>query len=87
MKDGENETALTVRADNTVLCNKISQVSVIQRADTGSADYGPHVSTDQVKLVAIAAGQNKRHGERNALLIEFLFDGCLRVSEALDGEL
>ena len=29
------------------------------------------------------AGQNKRHGERNSLLIKFLFDGCLRVSEAL----
>ena len=83
MTDGKNETALTVRADNTALRNKSIKVSVIQRAEAGAADYVPHVSSGQVKLMATVAGQNKRHGERNALLIKFLFDGCLRVSEAL----
>lgn len=83
MIDGKNETGLTVRANNTVLRNKTSQVSAIQRAEAGAMDYVPHVSTGQVKLMAIVAGQNSRHGERNALLIKFLFDGCLRVSEAL----
>lgn len=81
--DGKNETALTVRADNTALRNKTSQVTAIQRAVAGAADYVPHVSAGQVKLMAAVASQNKRHGERNALLIKFLFDGCLRVSEAL----
>ncbi len=81
--DGKNETALTVRADNTALRNKISQVSAIQRAEAGSADYVPHIRVGQVKLMAMVAGQNKRHGERNALLIKFMFDGCLRVSEEL----
>ncbi len=83
MTDGKNETALTVRARNTALRNKTSQVSAIQRAEAGAADYVPHVSVGQVKLIAVVAGQNRRHGERNALLIKFLFDGCLRVSEAL----
>jgi len=83
MTDGKNETALTVRADNTALRNKTSQVSAIQRAEAGAADYVPHVTAGQVKLMAIVASQNKQHGERNALLIKFIFDGCLRVSEAL----
>jgi len=83
MTDDKNETALTVRADNTALRNKTSQVSAIQRAEAGAADYVPHVSAGQVKLMAVGAAQNKRHGERNVLLIKFLFDGCLRVSEAL----
>ncbi len=39
MTDGKNETALTVRADNTALRNKTSQVSAIQRAEAGAADY------------------------------------------------
>ena len=83
MTDAKNETALTVRADNTALRNKSAKVTAIQRAEAGAADYVPHVSAGQVKLMAVVASQNRRHGERNALLIKFLFDGCLRVSEAL----
>lgn len=83
MTDSKNQTALTVRVDNTTLRNKTSQVSAIQRAEAGTADYVCHVTSGQVKLMAVVAAQNKRHGERNALLIKFLFDGCLRVSEAL----
>jgi len=81
--DGENETGLMVRSGNTPSCNRTSQVSAIQRAEAASADYVPHVTVSQVKALAAAAGQNRRRGERNALLIKFLFDGCLRVSEAL----
>jgi len=83
MAGGKNDVALTVQTDNTALRNKASKAAAIQRAVTGSADYVPHVSADQVKLMAAAACRRKRHGERNALLIKFLFDGCLRVSEAL----
>ncbi len=83
MTDAKNETALVVSPKTTTLYNKTSQVSAIQRAEAGAADYVPHVSAGQVKLMATVAGQNKRHGERNALLIKLLFDGCLRVSEAL----
>jgi len=81
--DSKNETALTVRAKTSAIYNKTSQVSAIQRAEAVAADYVPHVSVGQVKLMAVVASQNSRHGERNALLIKFLFDGCLRVSEAL----
>ena len=83
MTDSENETALTVRIDNTGLRNKTSQLSAIQRAEAGAGDYVPHVSAGQIKQMAIMAGQKRRHGERNSLLIKFLFDSCLRVSEAL----
>ncbi len=81
--DVTNETALTKSGKTPAICNKTSQVPAIQRAEAGAADYVPHVSVGQVKLMAVVAGQNKQHGERNALLIKFLFDGCLRVSEAL----
>jgi len=83
MTDVKNETALTLRGKTPAIYNKTSQVSAIQRAEAGATDYVPHVTAGQVKLMAVVAGQNKRHGERNALLIKFLFDGCLRVSEAL----
>jgi len=83
MTHGKNETALAVRTNNTTLRNKTSQVSAIQRADAGPVDYVPHVTASQVKLMAVVASQNRRHGERNVLLIKFLFDGCLQVSEAL----
>lgn len=83
MTDSKDETALTIRTKTPAIYNKTSQVSAIQRAEAGAADYVPHITAGQVKLMAAVAGQNKRHGERNALLIKFLFDGCLRVSEAL----
>ena len=83
MSDSKNERALTVRAAPGQLRNKTANVTAIQRAEAGAADYVPHVSMSQVKLMAMVASQNRRDGERNALLIKFLFDGCLRVSEAL----
>lgn len=79
----DNRTALTVRADNAALRNKTANVSAIQQVAARAADYVPHITAYQVKLMAVVASQNKRHGERNGLLIKFLFDGCLRVSEAL----
>ena len=79
----QTQTALTVQGDNTTLRNKNAKLPAIQRAQAGAADYVPHVTVSQVALMAIVAGQNKRHGERNALLIKTLFDGALRVSEAL----
>ena len=81
--NGDNETALTVTAKTPAIYNKTAKVSAIQRAEAGAADYVAHVSASQVKLMALVTSQAKRNGERNALLIKFLFDGCLRVSEAL----
>jgi len=59
MTDGKNETALTVRVDNAALRNKTSQVTAIQRAEARGADYVPHLSAGQVKLMAIVAGRKK----------------------------
>ena len=83
MTDSGNETALTVKANNAVLRNKTSNVTAIQRGEAGAADYVCHLTPGQVKLLAIIAARNRRHGERNGLLIKVLFDGALRVSEAL----
>jgi len=55
--DGKNETALTLRADNTALRNKTSQVSAIQRSADGAADYVPHVSPGDIRLIVTVAGQ------------------------------
>jgi integrase len=83
MTDARDDTALTVRASAPAKYNKGAQVSAIQRGEAGTGDYVPHLTAGQVRLMAVVAGQNRRNGERNALLIRFLFDGCLRVSEAL----
>ncbi len=83
MADEDNQNALNTRSKSLTLYNKNAKVSAIQKAELGSSDYVPHISVGQVKLMAVVAGQNKRHGERNALLIKFLFDSCLRISEAL----
>ena len=79
----QNQTALTVVPGNTGIRNKIANLPAIRRSEDSAADYVAHVSASQVKLMAMVASQNSRHGERNGLLIKFLFDGCLRVSEAL----
>jgi integrase len=83
MADGKNETALTVRGDNTALRNKTNQVSAIRRAEDAAADYVPHISPADIRLIVTVAGQQKRHGERNALLIKFLYDSVLRCSEGI----
>jgi len=62
--------------------NKSNQQLAIRRAEAVSADYVVHLSIDQVRQLAEAAGES-RHGERDKLLIELLFDGCLRCSEAI----
>jgi integrase len=83
MTEGKNETGLTVRAEHTALRNKTSQVSAIQKSADGAADYVPHISPGDIRLIVTVAGQQKRNGERNALLIKFLYDGALRCSEGI----
>lgn len=76
-------TELVPVAESAPIRNRSSQVTAIQRATAGSADYVPHLSIGDVKLMAIVSKRDKRHGDRNSRLIEFLFDSCLRISEAL----
>lgn len=76
-------TELTPVTKSAPIRNKSSQVTAIRRATAGSATYVPHLSVEEVRLMAGAVEKDGRHGDRNARLIEFLFDSCLRVSEAL----
>ena len=76
-------TELAPVAKSAPIRNKSSQVTAIRRATAGSATYVPHLSVEEVRLMAGALEKDGRHGDRNACLIEFLFDNCLRVSEAL----
>ncbi|MFC1945468.1 tyrosine-type recombinase/integrase [Chloroflexota bacterium] len=62
--------------------NKSSQQLAIRRSEAGSADYVAHLNLDQVKQLANAAGHS-RHGERDILLIQTMFDGCFRCSETI----
>ncbi len=62
--------------------NKSNQQLAIRRGEAGSADYVVHLNLDQVRRLAEAAGES-RHGERDKLLIQLLFDGCPRCSEAI----
>ena len=82
MVDSQNEKAMIPAPKVASLRNKTSQQLAIRRAEAGGADYVVHLSIDQVRRLAEAAGQS-RHGERDKLLIELLFDGCLRCSEAI----
>lgn len=83
MADGKNETALIIGAGNSALCNKSSQVSAIQRSEAGAADYVPHLSLADIRLMVEVTSQQKRFGERNGLLIKTLYDGTLRCSEGI----
>jgi len=82
MVDSQNEKAMILAPKVASLRNKTSQQLAIRRAEAGGADYVVHLSIDQVKQLSEAAGQS-RHGERNRLLVQLLFDGCLRCSEAI----
>ena len=63
-------------------CNKSNKALAIRRSEALSGDYVVHLDVAQVKLLAKAAGLS-RYGERDKLLIQLLFDGCLRCSEAI----
>ena len=59
--------------------------SAVRRAQQGNSDYIPHLGKPEILALiahAVAAGKGRK-GERDGLLIRLLFDGCLRVSEAL----
>jgi integrase len=79
----ENQSKAVVPYEKDELRNKNSEVYAIRRAEVGAADYVPHISLGDIRLVASVERQNKRHGERNSLLIEMIYDGALRCSEGI----
>ena len=54
----------------------------VRNVELWAAAYVPHLDLDAVHRLMEAASAS-RLGARDALLIAVLFDGCLRVSEAL----
>ena len=58
------------------------QRSAIVRASSQNARVIPHLGMEEVRTIADAADRGV-NGERDRLLIQTLFDACLRVSEGL----
>jgi integrase len=85
MTNDRHDTAMVVRGNIPDLYNKNanSRIVAVRAGEDSSADYVPHISKNDVKLMAIVAGQGKRHGRRNAALIKTTFDGAFRISEVL----
>jgi integrase len=71
------------RAKLPGLRNKTMNLPAIRSGQDGAADYVPHLSRGDVQLMAVVAGRDPRHGRRNTALIRVIFDGALRISEAL----
>jgi integrase len=79
----EQTTALVTTPGKGLSLNKVTKVSAIARAKGYSPTYVPHLGLQEVRAMAEAVCKASRHGQRDRLLILTLFDGCLRVSEAL----
>ena len=74
MANGKNEIALTVRAENTSLRNKTSQVSVIQKAEARSRRV--YTGCHEAKNVAGDSFWTREKGNK--------LDGLLSRSNDLD---
>jgi integrase len=57
--------------------DKVNQRLAIQRGQQYQADYVGHITLEDVRRIL------KTLGERDQLLVKLIYDGCLRVSEAL----
>jgi len=60
-------------------------IGAIQKAQETAAEYVPHLGLEEVRLLAEAARRTARpsRADRDEVLIQTLFDGSLRGSEAL----
>jgi integrase len=70
---------------NNSPATKPDQSLAIRQARSGESDFVPHLRIDEVQQLAREAEAHARHGrgERDSLLIQTIFDGCFRVSEAV----
>lgn len=83
----DKETSLLpVPAGSTKLNKTARQLATVSAAATAATErYVPHVSLQDIQLLcqtAASTGQPSTR-ERNVLIIQALFDSCLRVSELL----
>jgi integrase/recombinase XerD len=83
MIDDRHDTTLLLIDRQVTLRNKTFNVPAIRSGQDTQADYVSHLTPGDVRLMVIVAERDPRHGKRNAALITLLFDGALRVSEAL----
>jgi integrase len=67
------------------LTTRPNQSLAIRKAAETEADFVPHLRIEEVQELAQQADATARtgKGERDSLLIQTLFDGCFRVSEAV----
>lgn len=79
----EVTTAIVPAHKKGISLNKTAEVSAITRARAAAGAYVPHLGVPEVRAMAQEVFRASRNGERDRLLILTLFDGCLRVSEAL----
>jgi integrase len=73
------------RRPNNSLTTKPDQNLAIRQARSGESDFVPHLRIDEVQQLAREAesGARRGKGERDSLLIQTIFEGCFRVSEAV----
>ena len=59
--------------------------TAIQQAQAGIAAWIPHLSIVEVQDLAAGAQNAARNGngERDALIVQTIFDSCFRVTEAI----
>jgi integrase len=67
------------------LSKRPNNTLAIRKAHETEADFVPHLRIEEVQELSLQAEKTARagKGERDSLLIQTLFDGCFRVSEAL----
>ena len=79
----DETTSLVPMTHDGRTLNKRAQTLALARSQSETSGYVPHLSLADVVAIAEAAGSAGRYPQRNQLLVQTLFDGCLRVSEAL----
>jgi integrase len=79
----DQTTALVTTPGKGLSLNKTNKVSAIARGKAAAGGYVPHLGLPEVRAMITAVQKASRNGKRDRLLILTLFDGCLRVSEAL----
>lgn len=77
----ESTDLVPIKNNLPKLNNNANRPAII-RSQNYSGGYVPHLGLAEVRTMADAAGEG-RNGERDKMLIQTLFDGCLRVTECL----
>jgi len=83
MEQAQNTSMITLESKE--IRNTSASLSKIIKTQGENSDVVSYLKPSDIKLMVIVAKQNKRqkNGDRNACLIETLYDGCLRISECL----